>query len=73
MSHPYEENEDEKKGEGYVDAYATVLPAGDDDKDEGLSYQNIPEGVDPKYVREEKVVRGLSQRHIQVSRVGGTV
>jgi hypothetical protein len=31
-------------------------------------YENIPEGTDLNMIREEKVVRGLSERHIQVSR-----
>jgi len=29
-------------------------------------YENIPEGIDLKLIHEEKVVRGLSERHIQV-------
>jgi len=36
-------------------------------KDGSLIYDNIPEGVDPNLVREEKVIRGLKQRHVQVS------
>jgi hypothetical protein len=30
-------------------------------------YENIPEGIDLSLIHEEKVVRGLSERHIQVS------
>ena len=29
-------------------------------------YENVPEGIDPRLIREERVVRGLSERHIQV-------
>jgi hypothetical protein len=36
-------------------------------KDERLIYDNIPDGVNPDVVREEKVIRGLKQRHVQVS------
>lgn len=36
-------------------------------RDGDLIYDNIPEGVNPDLVREEKVIRGLKQRHVQVS------
>ena len=55
---------DKKEGE----ATAVVIPYDDVEGGEGVttSYE-VPKGVEARYVREEKVVRGLAQRHIQVS------
>jgi hypothetical protein len=62
--------ETEKKDDAYITAVEPVhavneLEAGGQ-KDQHLIYDHIPEGVNADVVREEKVIRGLKQRHIQV-------
>jgi hypothetical protein len=59
----------EKKDDAFP-VETTVVAARDAEEGEAGSenyiYDNIPEGIDPRLIREEKVVRGLQQRHIQV-------
>lgn len=59
--------DDEKKDAFSAEVQpVTDLESGSAD-DGKMIYDNIPAGVDPDLVREEKVIRGLKQRHIQVS------
>lgn len=65
---------DEKKGD-VVDTEVGVYESDELDgklhRGRHYIYENIPEGTDLNMIREEKVVRGLSERHIQVSRLFG--
>lgn len=64
----HEEQDEEKKATDVYGGVAEVqdLEGGGRISDPHCIYENIPEGIDPRYIREEKIVRGLSQRHIQV-------
>lgn len=68
---PYNEQQSESMDDKKDDlTYGTAVNEVDVEKNarttEHYIYENIPEGIDPKLIREEKVVRGLSERHLQV-------
>ncbi|KAK6906820.1 hypothetical protein I203_100807 [Kwoniella mangroviensis CBS 8507] len=67
-------------GENKADAYLSTaydVEAGinvvEGDEAADKNYTNIPEGVDPALVRDEKVHRGLAQRHIQMIALAGAI
>jgi hypothetical protein len=61
-------SEDEKKADAYhAGVHSVEVIDAESGRRKDTIYDNIPEGVDPRFVQEERVVRGLSQRHIQVS------
>ncbi|WRT63935.1 uncharacterized protein IL334_000862 [Kwoniella shivajii] len=66
-------SEDEKKDDAYQHDVEVGVTDPDREGQPQLIYDNIPAGVNPTLVREERVVRGLSQRHIQMIALAGAI
>ncbi|KAL7419425.1 hypothetical protein Q5752_006263 [Cryptotrichosporon argae] len=64
--------EDDTKKD-YYGAEVTVARAERGGEDDPRLYDTVPDGVDPRFVGEDRTVRGLSQRHIQMISLAGAI